>query len=59
MGNGALYMEDEDNGIMGGLCMECYHAEGPYWSDICFVYNMPFTMVHRKNKCKHFRQAVY
>lgn len=51
--------EYEDDGIIGGLCMECNHAEGPYRNDICYTYNMPLYMVLRKKKCKHFKSWVY
>lgn len=46
----------EDDGIIGGLCIQCNNAEGPYSSDRCGHYKMPLFMVYRKNKCKHFKE---
>ena len=57
------YNVDEDQGedyydygddMVGGLCVICSNAEGPYWSDKCSHYDMPLSMVHRKKKCKHY-----
>lgn len=48
--------DNEDGGAIGGLCMMCDHAEGPYNNDRCMHYKMPLYMVYRQKKCKHFKE---
>jgi len=46
----------EDDGIIGGLCIRCDNAEGPYNNDRCMHYDMPLYMVYRQKKCKNFKE---
>lgn len=48
-----------DDGLIGGLCSRCAHADGPYNNDRCMHYKMPLYMVYRIKKCKHFKEINY
>jgi len=43
------------------LCQSCIFPDGGDADDKCEKYNMPLSMVKRKNTCKHFkkRQDTY
>ena len=57
-----IYGDPDDNyedNFIGGLCMTCGNANGPYNYDRCVHYDMPLYMVYRKKKCKHFKEIKY